>query len=110
MDFSGFVLIPLAALITAGWIVGAALLSKHRPGFRAPFLLSYALGIMFMERWHTGSWRDVGMFVVTLLGLVFSVAAGCLIGGVPAFLIISIGTRVRRRLVVSSHSASNEHE
>ena len=97
MDFSGFVLIPLAALITAGWIVGAALLSRHRPGFRPPFLLSYALGVMFMEPWHIVSWRDVGMFAVILVGLVFSVAAGCLIGGVPALLIVSIGTKLRHR-------------
>jgi len=97
MDLSGLVVVPLAAFITAGWIVSEALLSNHRPGFRPPFLLSYLLDVMFMEPWHIASWQDVGMFAVILVGLVFSVAAGCLIGGVPALLIVSIGTKLRHR-------------
>jgi len=95
MDLSGLVLIPIAALITAGWIVGAALLSKRGPRFRPPFLLSYGLGVLLMEPWHIASWQGIGMFAVMLVAIVFSVAAGCLIGGVPAFLIVSIGAKLR---------------
>jgi len=66
MDFSGFVLIPLAALITAGWIFGAALFSKRRPSFRHPFLLSYVLGVLLLEPWYIASWQSVGVFAIML--------------------------------------------
>lgn len=97
MDFSGFILIPLAAVITAFWIIGAALLSKRGPGFRAPFLLSYGLGAIFMEPWRIASWQHVGMFAVMLAMLVLQVAAGCIIGGLPAALAVSVGTKLRHR-------------
>lgn len=97
MDFSGFILIPLAAMITAVWIVGAALLSKRSPGFRPPFLLSYALGVFFMKPWYIASWQPLGMFAVMLVMLVFWVAAGCLIGGLPAVFFVSIASKLRRR-------------
>lgn len=97
MDFSGLIIIPLAALITAGWLIGAALLSKRDPGFRPPFLLSYVLGVLFMEPWHIGSWQQLGMFAVMLVMLLFSTAAGCLIGGLPAALIVSLGSKLRQR-------------
>jgi hypothetical protein len=98
MDFSGFILIPLAALVTSGWVVGAALLSKRSPGFRPPFFLSYVLGVLFMEPWQIASWQHVGMFAVMLVMLVFWVAAGCLIGGRPAALMVSIGSKLRHHL------------
>ena len=97
MDFSGLIVIPLAALITAGWLIGAALLSKRGPGFRPPFLLSYVLGVLFMEPWHIGSWQHLGMFAVMLVMLLFSAAAGCLIGGLPSTLIVSLGSKLRQR-------------
>jgi hypothetical protein len=97
MDFSGLILIPYAALITAGWTIGAALLSKRGPGFRPPFLLSYALGVLFMEPWRIASWPDMGMFVAMLVLLVVWIAAGCLIGGLPTALFVSIGSKVRHR-------------
>ena len=98
MDFSGFILIPLAAVITAFWIIGAALLSKRGPGFRTPFLLSYGLGVIFMEPWRIASWQHVGIFAVMLVMLVFWVVLGCLIGGLPAALMVSIGSKLRHRL------------
>lgn len=97
MDFSGLIVIPLAALITAGWLIGAALLSKRGPGFRSPFLLSYVLGVLFMEPWHIGSWQHFGMFAAMLVMLLFSTAVGCLIGGLPAALIVSLGSKLRQR-------------
>lgn len=97
MDFSGLFLIPLAALITAVWIVGAGLMSKRGPGFRAPFLLSYGLGVVFMEPWKIGSWENVGTFAVMLVMLALWVACGCLVGGLPAAVIVTIGSRLRRR-------------
>jgi hypothetical protein len=97
VDFSGLILIPLAAVITACWIIGAAVLSKRGPGFRAPFLLSYGFGVIFMEPWRIAAWQDLGMFAVMLMMLVLWVAAGCIFGGVPAALVVAIGTRLRRR-------------
>src|SRR5689334_2527527 len=97
MDFSGFILIPLAAVVTACWMIGAAILSKGGPGFRASFLLSYGLGVIFMEPWRIASWQELGMFAVMLTMLALWVAAGCIIGGVPAALAISAGTKLRQR-------------
>lgn len=98
MDFSGLILTPLAAVITACWIIGAALFSKRNPGFRAPFLLSYALGVASMEPWRIVSWQHVGMFAFMLVMLVLWVAAGCIIGGLPAALVVSLGSKLRHRL------------
>lgn len=50
MDFSGLLLIPLAALITAAWIIGVAMLSSRAATLRPPFLLSYSLGVLFMRK------------------------------------------------------------
>ena len=97
MDFSGFIMIPVAAVITACWIIGAAALSAKGPGFRSPFLLAYALGVAFMEPWRIAAWQEFGMFVVMLIALAISVAAGCIIGGVPAAIAVSIITKLRQR-------------
>ena len=97
MDFSGFILIPLAAVITACWIIGAAVFAKRRFGLRGPFLLSYGLGVIVMEPWRITAWQDLGMFAVMLVMLVLWVAGGCLIGAVPAALIVSIINKLRRR-------------
>lgn len=97
MDFSGFILIPLAAVITFCWIIGSAVLSKNGLGFRAPFLLSYGLGVIFMEPWRIAAWQELGMFAVMLIMLALWVAAGWIIGGIPAALIVSVGTKLRER-------------
>lgn len=97
MDFSGLILLPLAAVITACWIIGAALFSKRGPGFRAPFLLSYASGVIFMEPWRAATWQEAGMLAVMLVMLAIWIAAGCIIGGIPATLAVWVGTSLRRR-------------
>jgi hypothetical protein len=98
MDVSGLVLIPFAAMLTTCWMLGAAILSKHSPGFRGPFLLSYGLGAIFMEPWRIATWQELGMFTVMLLLLALWVAGGCIIGGIPAVLIVSLARKLRRRL------------
>lgn len=97
MDFSGLILIPLAALITACWILVAAVRTKKGRSFRAPFLLSYGLGVIFMEPWRIAAWQELGMFAVMLVVLALSVAGGCIIGGIPAVLAVSVGTKLRQR-------------
>ncbi|WP_293873270.1 hypothetical protein [Sphingomonas sp. UBA978] len=97
MDFSGLIVLPLAALITACWIVGTAVLSKNGPGFRAPFLLSYGFGAIFMEPWKIAAWQELGMFAIMLVMLALWVAAGCVVGGIPAALIVSLATKLRQR-------------
>ncbi|KKW92202.1 hypothetical protein [Sphingobium chungbukense] len=99
MDLSGFLLIPVAAVIAAVWIVGAAFISKRRLGFRSPFLLSYGLGVIFMQPWRISTWEHFGMFTIMLVMLVFWVAIGCLIGGLPATLAVSIVRKLRRRII-----------
>lgn len=88
---------PLAAVITACWIIGAALFSKRGPGLRAPFLLSYGLGVIFAEPWRAATWQDAGMLAVMLVMLAIWIAAGCIIGSIPAALAVWVGTALRRR-------------
>lgn len=98
MDFSSLLLMPLAAVITACWIIGAAILSKVSPGFRGPFLLSYAVGVIFMEPWKIATWQELGMFAMMFIMLAIWVAAGCAIGGVSAAAAVSLGTKLRQRI------------
>ena len=87
-------LIPLAAFITAAWIVGVAAFSKREASFRPPFLLSYGLGILFIQPWHVASWQEAGMLAVMLVMLALCIAAGCIIGAMPAM----AGLALKRRL------------
>ena len=98
MDFSGLILIPIAAVITASWIIGAASLSKRGPGFSPPFLLSYGFGVIFMRPWRIAGWDDLGMFAVMLISLAFAVAAGCVSGGLSAVIVVSVGSKLKQRL------------
>ena len=97
MDFSGFISIRLAAVITACSIIGAAVFAKRGSGLRGPFLPSYGFGVIFMEPWRIAAWQDIGMFAVMLVMLVLWVAGGCLVGAVPAALIVSVISKLRRR-------------
>jgi hypothetical protein len=97
VDLSGLLLIPLAAVITACWVIGTAAFTKRGRGLRGPFLLSCGLGVLLMEPWRIASWQHLGMFTVMLVMLVLWVAAGCIIGGVPAALAISVGRKLRQR-------------
>jgi hypothetical protein len=94
MDFSGVLLIPLAALITGAWVVGVAAFSKREASFRPPFLLSYGLGILLMQPWHVASWQEAGMLAAMLVMLALHIAAGCIIGAMPAM----AGVALTRRL------------
>ncbi|WP_093664536.1 hypothetical protein [Sphingomonas gellani] len=96
MDISGLLLTPLAALITAMWIVGVRALSSHVPTLRPPFLLSYILGVLLMQPWYTASWRDFGMFAVMLVVQALSIAVGCIIGAVPAMAAVALTRRLAR--------------
>lgn len=97
MDFSGLIMIPVAAVITACWVIGAPALSKQTPRFRSPFLVSYALGVVLMEPWRIADWQALGMFAVMLVALAISIAAGCIAGGVPAAIAVSVTTKLRQR-------------
>jgi hypothetical protein len=98
VEFSGFLLIPLAAVITACWIIGAALLSKRPHWLRIPFLISYGLGVIFMQPWLIASWQDAGMMGVMLVMLMLSIAAGCVIGAIPSKLVVTFGHKASRYL------------
>ncbi|KQU57508.1 hypothetical protein ASG67_17290 [Sphingomonas sp. Leaf339] len=96
MDFSGLLLIPLAALITAAWIVGVAMLSSRAATLRPPFLLSYSLGVLFIQPWLIASWQEAGMFAVMLVMLTIWIAAGCIIGAMPATAAVALTRRLAR--------------
>jgi hypothetical protein len=96
MDFSGLLLIPLAALITAVWIVCAAALSSGAASLRKPFLLSYSLGVLFMQPWLIASWQEAGMVAVMLVMLLLWIAGGCIIGAMPAMAVVALTRRLTR--------------
>ena len=87
---------PLAAVITACWMIGAACLSKTVPSFRRPFLLSYSLGVLFMQPWLIASWKEAGMLAVMLVMLALWIAAGCLVGAMPAMAAIGLARKLAR--------------
>lgn len=90
MDFSGLVLIPLAAAVTAVWIIGASAFSSGKATLRVPFLLSYGLGVLFMQPWLVASWQEAGMVGVMLVMLLIWIAAGCIIGAIPALATVAL--------------------
>ncbi|MDP1026800.1 hypothetical protein Q5H91_06225 [Sphingomonas sp. KR1UV-12] len=97
MDFSGLLLIPLAALVTGAWIVGVSALSSSSATLRPPFCVSYCLGVLFMQPWLIASWQQAGMFAVMLVMLALWIAAGCIIGAIPAMASVAL-TRWLARL------------
>ncbi len=97
MDFSGLLLIPLAALITATWIVGIAALSSGAATLRPPFLLSYGVGVLFMQPWLIASWQEAGMLAVMSVMLTIWIAAGCIIGAMPAMAAVALTRKLVRR-------------
>jgi len=85
----GLLMLPLAAIITATWIIIAAARGRE-PTFRSPFLLAYALAILLMQPWHIGSWQEAGMALVMLAMSAIPIAGGCVAGGIPAVLTVSL--------------------
>jgi hypothetical protein len=98
MDFSGLLLIPIAAVITAAWIVSVAALSSRAATLRPPFLLSYSIGVLFMHPWLVASWQDAGMLGVMLVMLALWIAAGCIIGAMPAMAAVALTRRLARSM------------
>jgi hypothetical protein len=96
VDFSGLILLPLAAVITAAWIVGIAGFSTRAATLRPPFLLSYGLAVLFMQPWAIASWEHAGMFGMMLVMLALWIAAGCIIGAMPAMAAVALLRRLTR--------------
>lgn len=97
MDVSGFILIPLSALITASWLIGAALLSESNPRLKLPFLLSFTLGVLFMEPWLVTSWPQAGYFAFQLVLVGVWTAFGWLFGGLAAAILTGVAAKLLRR-------------
>lgn len=89
MDVVGLLMLPLGAIITATWVIIAAALGRE-PTFRSPFLVAYALAILLMQPWHIGSWQNAGMALVMLVMSAIPIAVGCVAGGIPAALVVSL--------------------
>mgnify|MGYP003344153901 CR=1 FL=1 len=66
MDAVALLMLPLAAIITATWIIIAAVAGRE-PTFRRPFLLAYAVAILLMQPWYVSSWQEAGMALVMLV-------------------------------------------
>ncbi len=94
MDFSALLLIPLAAIVSALWIVGLAAVSGSADRFKAPFVLSYSLAFLLMQPWLIASWQQAGMVAVILVPMAIWIAAGCILGAIPAMIVVA-ALRVR---------------
>ncbi len=97
MDFSGFLIIPLSAIVTAFWMIGSAVLSRRGLSFRTPFAISFALGVIFLEPWRIASFEEAGMFAIMLFLIAIWVIGGCIIGAIPAAVIVSLGQKILSR-------------
>lgn len=93
MDFTGLLMLPLAAITSAGWVVSGALL-RREPTFGGPFLLSYFLAALLMQPWKIASWQEGGMAFVMFIMAAFPIACGCAAGGISAVLIVSVVRRL----------------
>jgi len=96
MDLLGVVLLPLTAAVTACWIIGAAVLARRRPSFRASFLPFCGLGILASEPWRVGSAQELGMMVIMLVMLAIPIAIGCFVGRLLGVGAISVVQKLRR--------------
>ncbi|WP_167397769.1 hypothetical protein [Sphingomonas faeni] len=52
---------------------------------------------MFMEPWKIAAWQELGLFAIMLVMLALWAAAGCVVGGIPAALVVSLATKLRQR-------------
>ncbi len=93
MDFTGLLMLPLAAITTAAWVIGGAVLRREST-FRGPFLFSYSLAVLLMQPWQISSWQEAGMTVVMFIMAAIPVACGCAAGGLSAVLIVSLVRRL----------------
>ena len=97
MDITGLLAFLLAAIVTATWIMIVAAFGRE-PGFRGPFVLSYALAILLNQPWNLDSWQEAGLALVMLILSAIVIAGGCVVGGIPAVLIVAVVRRVARGL------------
>lgn len=101
MDFSGIIIIPLSAAITAVVMIGTALLSRRSVGFGLPFGLSFLLGVILLQPWlmirSLSDLSELPMIFLMFALVALWVAAGCLIGGVPTAIAIAIGSKLAAR-------------
>ncbi|NWK94909.1 hypothetical protein DM806_04345 [Sphingobium lactosutens] len=97
MDFSGFLVIPLSAVIMAVALVSAEIVRWRGSVFRLAFAISYILGLLLIQPWWTNSATEIGMSAIMLLILALWVVGGCIIGAIPAMLLIAIGKWMARR-------------
>jgi hypothetical protein len=90
MDFSFILVIALAAILTSGMMIFAEVTSRRSSTFRLAFGISYLAGLALMQPWHGSSAQEVGMSGMMLIFMMLWVAIGCIIGGIPTALAISI--------------------
>lgn len=95
MEVAFFLMLPLATIVTATWIIVAAAFGAE-PSFRGPFLACLAVPVLVTQPWHIASWQAAGMTAGLLLVSGISIAIGCLTGGIPAVLIVAVAKKMMR--------------
>lgn len=93
MDVIGLLMLPLAAITTAAWVIVRAVL-RREPTFRGAFFFSYFPAVLLMQPWQIASLRDAGMALVMLFMTAIPIAGGCVIGGIVGGLILPVVRRV----------------
>lgn len=96
MDFSGLLIIPLSAIVSALVLVGAAAASRERPRLLFPFLFSFGLSIAILQPWRgLYSVSDYGLSAMMLGLIALWVAMGTVLGAAPALLAIAAAKKIR---------------
>ncbi len=98
MDFSGFLVIPLAALVSALTIIVMASVPKWRARrwFPVSAGLSIFLGVLLMQPWQALSLHEWKMLPIGLGLVAIWALMGCLIGAIPALLGVKAVAIMRR--------------
>ena len=99
MDFFGFLVIPMAALIAALTVVTTAAVPRWRMRRWFPIAvgLSMPLGAILMQPWRRLALHDLAMLPLGFGLIAIWAVIGCLIGGAPALLAVKGVTLMRRR-------------
>jgi len=90
MDFSFVLVIGLAAILMSALMIFSEVTSRRSSNFRLVFCISYFAGLALMQPWRVTSAEEVGMSAMMLIFIALWIAIGCIIGGVPTALAISI--------------------
>jgi hypothetical protein len=89
MDVSFILVIGLSAVVTSGLMIFSEVTSRRGSTFRLAFGISSLAGFLVMQPWRAASPEEAGVSLMTLIFIPLWAAIGCVLGAIPAALVIS---------------------